>query len=121
MAMVHLSRTELSTHEAVEKILGKPQVQYTDYSGYIYFYGGTVIEEVFVGEASEAQLSPIPSGHLTACPLCRIGQKIVWQFRDKVIYLLSIYSQIRIFIEYGNNDDECFFHRASLLFVKNER
>lgn len=45
MAMVHLSRTELSTHEAVENILGKPQVQYTDYSGYIYFYGGTVIEE----------------------------------------------------------------------------
>ena len=37
-------------------------------------------------------------------PLCCIGQRIVWQFRDKFIYLLSIYSQIRIFIEYGNKD-----------------
>ena len=63
-----------------------------------------VLASGFVGEASEAQLSPIPSGHLTACPLCRIGQRIVWQFRDKVIYLLSIYSQIRTFIEYGNKD-----------------
>ena len=41
---------------------------------------------------------------ILASPLCCIGQRIVWQFRDKVIYLLSIYSQIRIFIEYGNKD-----------------
>ena len=37
-----------------------------------------VLASGFVGEASEAQLSPIPSGHLTACPMCRIGQRIVW-------------------------------------------
>lgn len=37
--------TEISTHEAVDKVLGKPQIQYTDHSGYIYFYGGTVIKE----------------------------------------------------------------------------
>ena len=42
-----------------------------------------VLASGFVGEASE---------------------RIVWQFRDKVIYLLSIYSQIRTFIEYGNKD-----------------
>ena len=57
------------------------------------------------GILSQTRQAPQPhSGHLTGWPLCCIGQRIVWQLRNKVIYLLSIYSQIRIFIEYGNKD-----------------
>lgn len=37
--------TELSTHEALDKLFGKPQVQYKDYNGCTYFYGGIVIKE----------------------------------------------------------------------------
>lgn len=40
--------TEISTHEAIDKALGKPVVQYVKYkdcSGYIYLYGGTVVKE----------------------------------------------------------------------------
>lgn len=63
MAMVHLSRTEISTHEAVDKILGKPQVQYTDYSGYIYFYGGTIIKEDNFWDIHNSLMGKIAMGH----------------------------------------------------------
>ena len=55
--------TEISTHEAVDKILGKPQVQYTDYSGYIYFYGGTVIEEDNFWDIHNSLMGKIAMGH----------------------------------------------------------
>ena len=57
---------------------------------------------------NEALLSPVASSKITMSGVENeynsIGQRIVWLFRDKVIYLLCIYSQIRIFIEYGNKD-----------------
>ena len=55
--------TEISTHEAVDKILGKPQVQYTDHSGYIYFYGGTVIKEDNFWDIHNSLMGKIAMGH----------------------------------------------------------
>ena len=55
--------TELSTHEAVDKVLGKPQVQYTDHSGYIYFYGGTVIKEDNFWDIHNSLMGKIAMGH----------------------------------------------------------
>lgn len=55
--------TEISTHEAVDKVLGKPQVQYTDHSGYIYFYGGTVIKEDNFWDIHNSLMGKIAMGH----------------------------------------------------------
>ena len=55
--------TELSTHEAVDKALGKPKVQYKDYSGYTYYYGGTVIKEDDFWDIHYALLGKIGMGH----------------------------------------------------------
>ena len=54
---------ELSTHEAVALTLGKPDVQYEDYRGYTYFYGGTVIREDDFLYIHYALLGKIAMGH----------------------------------------------------------
>lgn len=55
--------TELSTHDAIDKALGKPEVQYKDYCGYTYFYGGTVIKENDFWDIHYALLGIIGMGH----------------------------------------------------------
>ena len=55
--------TELSTHEAIDQTLGKPEVQYEDYRGYTYFYGGTVIREDDFWGIDEALIGKINMGH----------------------------------------------------------
>ena len=55
--------TEISTYEAVELTLGKPEVQYEDYRGYTYFYGGTVIREDDFWGIDEALIGKINMGH----------------------------------------------------------
>ena len=55
--------SELSTHEAVDKTLGKPVVQYKDYSGYTYFYGGTVIKEDDFWTIHDSLMGKIGMGH----------------------------------------------------------
>ena len=55
--------TEISTHEAVDKALGKPVVQYKDYSGYTYFYGGTVIKEDDFWNIHYSLMGKIGMGH----------------------------------------------------------
>ena len=55
--------TELSTHEAVDLTLGKPEVQYEDYRGYTYFYGGVVIKEDDFWDIYNALLGKIAMGH----------------------------------------------------------
>ena len=54
---------ELSTHEAVDLTLGKPETQYEDYRGYTYFYGGTVIQEDDFFYIHHALLGKIAMGH----------------------------------------------------------
>lgn len=56
-------RTEISTHEAVDKVLGKPEAQYTDYKGYTYFYGGTVIGEDDFWAIHDSLMGKIGMGH----------------------------------------------------------
>ena len=56
-------RTELSTHEALDKMLGKPYVQYVDYEGYTYFYGGIVIKEDDFWDIHNALMGKIGMGH----------------------------------------------------------
>ena len=55
--------TELSTFEAVCQTLGKPEVQYKDYSGYTYFYGGIVIKEDDFWDIHYALMGKIGMGH----------------------------------------------------------
>ena len=55
--------TELSTHEAVDRALGTPEVQYKDYSGYTYFYGGTIVKEDDFWDIHYALLGKIGMGH----------------------------------------------------------
>ena len=55
--------TELSTHEAVDKALGTPQVQYKDYCGYTYYYGDIVIKENDYWDIHYALLGKIGMGH----------------------------------------------------------
>jgi len=55
--------TELSTHEALDKLFGKPQVQYKDYSGCTYFYGGIVIKEDDFWDIHDSLMGKIAMGH----------------------------------------------------------
>ena len=55
--------SELATREAVDKTLGKPVVQYKDYSGYTYFYGGTVIKEDDFWKIFNSLMGKIEMGH----------------------------------------------------------
>ena len=55
--------TELSTHEAVDKALGTPHVQYKDYCGYTYYYGEIVIMENDYWDIHYALLGKIGMGH----------------------------------------------------------
>lgn len=56
-------KTEISTHEAVDKVLGKPEVQYTCYKGCTYFYGGIVIEEDDFLDIHNSLMGKIKMGH----------------------------------------------------------
>jgi|GEM_PF-3244882 len=56
-------RTEISTHEAVDKVLSKPEAQYADYKGYTYFYGGTFIEEDDFWDIHNSLMGKIRMGH----------------------------------------------------------
>jgi hypothetical protein len=55
--------TELSTHEALDKLFGKPQVQYKDYNGCTYFYGGIVIKEDDFWDIHDSLMGKIAMGH----------------------------------------------------------
>ena len=55
--------TELSTYDAIGKFLGKPNVQYKDYNGYTYFYGGTVIKEDDFWGIHDSLMGKIAMGH----------------------------------------------------------
>lgn len=54
---------ELSTYGAMEKLFGKPKVQYEDHEGWTSFYDGIVVKEEDFWDIHDSLMGKIAMGH----------------------------------------------------------